>query len=435
MSNFRRRLMSKLTKDPQYTELEYLESTGIQYIDTNIMPTNNMGINVKYKYHSNGSAAICGTFYPKSPRRDVFFVSSESGLTTSNLFATHRGITGSGKEQIELNKDYNCKINYLNDGKIYFNEQFFENIGTNELYPATILLFARLNASNNNIAISNSDIYYIEFTEGDKITHKFIPVLDKDGIPCMYDKIGKKFYYNQGTGKFLYGLKNGYVGDGAVLYLDGINNTLKGHDENSSIWEDLSGNKNNGELVNYVTNDWTEKGLTFKNINGVYLGNFLSNLFNNDCTIEFCLNFSGEKTRGVIIGNYSYPNSINIEIANTSQFRLYWNSGEYNHYSEANFFEVNNTMLMTMTLNKSEGIVNIYKNGQLFQTFTDNMFTNYQHLYNVVYIGKDSRTTATTSFNGIINSVRIYEKMLNEEEILTNYEIDKTRFEIIESGE
>ena len=32
-----------------------------------------------------------------------------------------------------------------------------------------------------------------------------IPVLDKDGIPCMYDLVEHKFYYNAGTGDFIAG--------------------------------------------------------------------------------------------------------------------------------------------------------------------------------------------------------------------------------------
>ena len=35
----------------------------------------------------------------------------------------------------------------------------------------------------------------------------FITVMDKSGVPCMYDRVTKSFFYNQGTGTFLYGEK------------------------------------------------------------------------------------------------------------------------------------------------------------------------------------------------------------------------------------
>ena len=32
----------------------------------------------------------------------------------------------------------------------------------------------------------------------------FIPVLDENSIPCLYDKIEKKYYYNEGEEEFKY---------------------------------------------------------------------------------------------------------------------------------------------------------------------------------------------------------------------------------------
>lgn len=34
---------------------------------------------------------------------------------------------------------------------------------------------------------------------------EFIPALDPEGVPCMYDNVRKKPYYNQGGGQFAYG--------------------------------------------------------------------------------------------------------------------------------------------------------------------------------------------------------------------------------------
>ena len=48
-------------------------------------------------------------------------------------------------------------------------------------------------------------IYNYKFYFNDTLIRDFIPVLDKDGVPCMYDKVEKKFYYNAGTGDFIAG--------------------------------------------------------------------------------------------------------------------------------------------------------------------------------------------------------------------------------------
>ena len=48
----------------------------------------------------------------------------------------------------------------------------------------------------------------IKIYDNDKIVRDFIPVLDKNNKPALYDKVEGKFYYNQGNGEdFRYGLK------------------------------------------------------------------------------------------------------------------------------------------------------------------------------------------------------------------------------------
>lgn len=188
-----------------YKECKYLESTGTQYIDTNIIPTNDMGIKVKYCYTASGSAAISGIFQSNNPRTDALFISSNTGTTSGFLFGAHRGKLYS-RSKIQLNTDYVSSINYFNDGKFVLGGATVGSVGTNTVYNASIVLFARLNVNNSNISISHSKIYYTEFTEGNKITHKFIPCLDTNDVPCMYDIVSKTTLYNVGTGTFNYEL-------------------------------------------------------------------------------------------------------------------------------------------------------------------------------------------------------------------------------------
>lgn len=188
-----------------YTECKYLESTGTQYIDTNIIPTNDMGIKVKYCYTASGSAAISGIYQGNNPRTDTLFISSSNGNTSGSLFGAHRGKSYSASK-IQLNTDYVSSINYFNNGKLVLGGTTAGSVGTNTVYNASIVLFARLNVNNSNISISHSKIYYTEFTEGNKITHKFIPCLETNDVPCMYDTVSKTTLYNVGTGTFNYEL-------------------------------------------------------------------------------------------------------------------------------------------------------------------------------------------------------------------------------------
>lgn len=49
--------------------------------------------------------------------------------------------------------------------------------------------------------------YYLKIYEGETLVKDFIPVLDANNKPCMYEKIGKTFHYNTGEDEPTYGRK------------------------------------------------------------------------------------------------------------------------------------------------------------------------------------------------------------------------------------
>ena len=54
----------------------------------------------------------------------------------------------------------------------------------------------------------NLYIYYFKIYDNDVLVRDFIPVLDSNKKPALYDKVEGKFYYNQGTEEdFEYKLK------------------------------------------------------------------------------------------------------------------------------------------------------------------------------------------------------------------------------------
>jgi hypothetical protein len=59
----------------------------------------------------------------------------------------------------------------------------------------------------NGYIPSSWRIYYAKFwnKQTGNLVGDFIPVLDPNGTPCMYDKVTEQFFYNNGSGEFLYG--------------------------------------------------------------------------------------------------------------------------------------------------------------------------------------------------------------------------------------
>ena len=48
-------------------------------------------------------------------------------------------------------------------------------------------------------------VYSFKIYEGDTLKKDYTPALDKNNRPCLFDKVGRECYYNQGTGEFLHG--------------------------------------------------------------------------------------------------------------------------------------------------------------------------------------------------------------------------------------
>ena len=53
--------------------------------------------------------------------------------------------------------------------------------------------------------LSNCKLGNTIIKKNENIVRDYIPVIDSSKRPCLFDKVDKKCYYNQGSGEFLYG--------------------------------------------------------------------------------------------------------------------------------------------------------------------------------------------------------------------------------------
>ena len=47
-------------------------------------------------------------------------------------------------------------------------------------------------------------LYGMKITINNVLTKDFLPALDSNNVPCLYDKVSKQYFYNAGTGTFAY---------------------------------------------------------------------------------------------------------------------------------------------------------------------------------------------------------------------------------------
>jgi len=193
-----------------YIPIEYLESTGTQYIDTGFVPNINSGMEIDvYSVRSDKPTFAMAS----SGNQDYlqFGASAASSVSDRNILVYNghsenqekywyaQNIYGAGTGRYTITIDgQNFSIKASN-GSVY------KKSVSNSPYviTANIYLFGRNYGGTPEP--SKTRIYFCKLYDNNTLVRDFIPVLDSAGIPCMYDRVEDKFYYNSGTGNFIAG--------------------------------------------------------------------------------------------------------------------------------------------------------------------------------------------------------------------------------------
>ncbi len=177
-----------------YTQLEYIESTGTQYINTGIPVKANTLVSSDFAFTNStastrrlfgkisGSAAAALNYRETAPGNNTpnfYWFGSNSVTTSSNA-----------KHTIDFNADGNV---YL-DGTVIGTKGPF-NSGNN--YP--MYLFAEL-SDGQAINYGQVKVYRFTIKEGDTLVQNLIPARhDSDGVLGMYDTVTNTFFTNAAT--------------------------------------------------------------------------------------------------------------------------------------------------------------------------------------------------------------------------------------------
>lgn len=216
-------------KKEELQVLDYIESTGTQYIRTGVNTSNSLRVETIFKtcqgiIHSGGSTYSSGLLGAR--------VSS-----TNSSFCYTSGINyeyiGNGTESISLEKNANTSdlatLKYsttsyeLTCGSYSKSGELSISIDT----PLEIVLFSYNQSGDITTNCGTYKIYSCKIYDGDVLVRDFIPVKDENGVYCLYDKVTGKKFYNKGSGTFIGGeptvekinlenkarkVKRGYIG-------------------------------------------------------------------------------------------------------------------------------------------------------------------------------------------------------------------------------
>lgn len=250
---------------------------------------------------------------------------------------------------------------------------------------------------------------------------------------------------------------NDYAKEGLKLYYDGIQNTRNGNNPEATTWEDLSGNRNDGILTNMMNiasgyYSLEEKGYVFLQDNSyIRSTNKIGITGDANYTIEIVLNLWEEGSASTtsnsdlsqpigwgatdnivgtsgVFGYHKRTKKIGYDFANNS---VYTNDA-YNIVGKTSYMSFRKTKVGQIE-NGNTDIGKINCNGQdILNTYTgEASFIPSLEDTEVQIGGNIGRTeNQTGTFCGSIQAVRIYNRVLTEDEVQRNYQTDRIRFNI-----
>ena len=194
-----------------YTQLEYIESTGTQYIDTGYVMNDASGIKIEVDDTETnspqaGTAAYFVGARSASKYQGYFTRYNSSDVKLASIWAWNgEGVLGFGI-QSEHSTVY---INYMNDRKfIYTNGNgTYNRSGDLPVLIDTTLstyLFA-INLGGVPNYPSKGKIYSAQFTEGSEVVHNFVPAKNSSNVAGMYDTVSGQFFTSPNGNNFTAG--------------------------------------------------------------------------------------------------------------------------------------------------------------------------------------------------------------------------------------
>lgn len=227
-----------------------------------------------------------------------------------------------------------------------------------------------------------------------------------------------------------------YVTNGLIAYWDGIWNAGLGqHDDNATVWKDLSGNGFDGYQQQESGWLWTNNayvGLE-KNNHGFIVSNIIDviNINLNSLTFECVIKVESTNKWDAVFGQYNGQHGItyeidgrNIEGDDIAHFRAYYNNNPNLIGTNTNI--INN--IFSFSTISSDSNTEVYYNG-IFNARKSAVTMSPVNGYNFCIAKNHAKVYTNKTFVGKIYCIRVYNHPLMEEEIKYNSAIDALRFD------
>lgn len=184
----------------EYQEVEYLESSGTQYIDTGIVPSEVDNIYIKFRNTTTNEGYLIGA----------------ADRSRYNYIGIHNAFSGYGENwgsasqfssfgvPADTSNIHTISVDLTAEPKFYFDGELK---ATQSAYSTSSTLTLKINENVYGSSKRCSARYYsVKFSKNGYLICDYIPARrNSDNVLGMFDLVSQTFFTNQGTGDFTAG--------------------------------------------------------------------------------------------------------------------------------------------------------------------------------------------------------------------------------------
>lgn len=187
--------VSGQTLPSDYIQLEYIQSSGSQYINTGFKPNQDTKISITVDFPLSGTTWLYGSRTSANSNSLGFLCESGSRYRFDYASSTNAlTVKPTGKFTIYSDKN-KCYIN----GELVLTATY-----TTFASPVNMYIFN----NNNNGSLSggsSAKLYNCSIYDNGVLIRNFIPCKNESGTVGLYDSVNNQFYQNAGSGTFVAG--------------------------------------------------------------------------------------------------------------------------------------------------------------------------------------------------------------------------------------
>jgi len=189
--------------------IEYIESTGTQYIDTGFKPNQDTRVVAELEIvNVTGSGGwVFGSRNGYQDKAFGEFLSYNNNAWRSDYSdnQTYWNNSLASVINVKIIVDKNKQTTTITNKSSGAQLQRIVNNTSNFQSDYDMFLFGGYTTDHVVPLQGTLKIFSVKIYDNGTLVRDMIPVLDSNNVPCMYDKVSATFFYNAGTGDFVAG--------------------------------------------------------------------------------------------------------------------------------------------------------------------------------------------------------------------------------------